>query len=610
MSLITLENISISFSDKPILNNVSATIAKKDKIALIGRNGQGKSTLMRILARAIECDKGELKTKKGIKVSYLEQIVKDNDKKIFDIIAEGLGKIGTIISKYQNLIANEKLSEAGDLQEEIEKLNGWQYIHKIQEIIDRFALTDKVDFSTLSGGWKKRVMLARAIIKEPDVLLLDEPTNHMDISAIIDLENILKKYNGALVLISHDRSFIKNLVNKVFDLDRGNLSVFNCNFVDYIKRKDEQLNAEQLAETRFNKKLEQEEAWIRKSIKARRTRNEGRVSALKEMRKLFVNRYKKQGNIKIHTLNTKEHMSKIIFEVKNIDYKINETHLIKDFSLIVLKGEKIGIIGSNGTGKSTLIKLLIDELKADNGSINRSKTINLAYFQQMSKDVNSNVKAVDFIADGKEYVEINGKNKNVIGYLRQFLFTSKQAVSPIKMLSGGEKNKLMLAKILSKPANLLVLDEPTNDLDVETLELLEEMLISYTGTVIIVSHDRSFINNITTSTIVMEANGVINQYAGGYNDYLIEKKDKKPITKKANLATKKANNKKLSYKQQQELNNILNNIKTTEDKINEIQAKLNNPSSYKEQNPKNYLIKLSTLKLELENLYEKWSELE
>ncbi len=617
MPLITLDNISLSFSDKPVLNGVSATIQKNDKIALIGRNGEGKSTLMRVLASTIGADDGQLKIKNGTKISYLEQTPpKNNDKNLFTIVAEGLGDVGLVLINYQYYINNAQLDKADDLQQQLDQLNAWQYLHKIEAILNRFTLDPEAILSTLSGGWRRRAMLARALIAQPDVLLLDEPTNHMDITAILDLEKMLKDFHGTLVLISHDRAFMANIVNKVFDLDRGNLSVFDCGYQDYIQRKDNQLNAEQLSNTRFNKKLAQEEAWIRQGIKARRTRNEGRVRALKTMRESFINRRKKQGNIKIHALQEDEKRnSKLVFEVKKINYQIAGLQLVKDFSMLVLKGEKIGVIGANGSGKSTLIKLLLDELQPNSGSIRRAKTIKLAYFDQMRKSLNPNMKAMDFVSGGRERIDIGGKSKHIIGYLHQFLFTSKQAMSPIKMFSGGEKNRLMLAKILSQPANLLILDEPTNDLDIETLELLEEMLINYTGTLILISHDRNFLNHVVGSTIVMDGNGIINQYAGGYDDYLLQKQSNLEQQQKSKTQTQtplkpKTTNKKLSYKQQQVLKTLPDKIEKIEMEIGEIQLQLANPEFFQQAQSQNTLIKLAKLEADLTRYFEQWGELE
>lgn len=617
MPLITLDSISLSFSDKPILNKVSSTILKGDKIALIGRNGEGKSTFMRILAGTIEPDDGKLKIKNGIKISYLEQMPpEDNDKNLFDIVSEGLGEIGNIIAQYQHLINNGELNKAGEFQEKIDQLDGWQYLHKIEAILNRFTLNPQTSLSTLSGGWRRRVMLARALIQEPDVLLLDEPTNHMDITAILDLERMLKEYHGTLVIISHDRSFIAGIVNKVFDLDRGHLSVFECGYKAYVKRKDEQLHAEEIANARFDKKLAQEEVWIRQGIKARRTRNEGRVRALESMRKSFTDRRAKKGNVKIHALEDENRASKVVFEVKKISYDIAGLELVKDFSTLILKGEKIGIIGGNGSGKSTFIKLLLDELQPTKGSIRRSKTIQLAYFDQMRDNLDPNMKAMDFVSGGRERIEIGGKSKHIIGYLRQFLFTGKQAMAPIRMFSGGEKNRLMLAKILSQPANLLVLDEPTNDLDVETLELLEEMLVDYNGTLILISHDRTFLNNVVGSTVVLDGDGVINQYAGGYDDYLIQKQDKiavqKTKTKAKPKAEKPSNNspKKLTYKQQQELKKLPEKIEKTEIQIGEIQMLLSDPEFFQTDESQDALIRLARLEADLERYFDKWGELE
>jgi ATP-binding cassette subfamily F protein uup len=437
----------------------------------------------------------------------------------------------------------------------------------------------------------------------------------MDITAILDLEKMLKDFHGTLVLISHDRSFVAGIVNKVFDLDRGKLSVFDCGYKDYVKRKTDKLHAEEMANARFDKKLAQEEVWIRQGIKARRTRNEGRVRALQTMRESFINRRKKQGSVKIHSVEEERRVSKLVFEIKKISYQIANIQLIKDFSMLVLKGEKIGIIGSNGAGKSTFIKLLLDEIQPNSGSIRRSKTIKLAYFDQMRENLNPNMKAMDFVSGGRERIDIGGKSKHIIGYLRQFLFTGKQAMAPIRMFSGGEKNRLMLAKILSQPANLLVLDEPTNDLDVETLELLEEMLVDYTGTLILISHDRTFLNNVVGSTIVMDGDGVINQYAGGYDDYLLQKQEnlnKKEKTKaKPKTQVKTINNqKKLSYKQQQELKQLPDKIEKTEIEIGEIQLQLADPEFFQQPESQDALIRLARLEADLERYYDKWSKLE
>ena len=614
MPLITLDNISLRFAEKVILDEINATIHKGDKIGLIGRNGEGKSTFLKLLAGLISADDGDLKIQNRTTISYLEQQPpEDNSDTLFNIVAHGLGDTGKILANYHEALKEGNESKSSRLQEQIESEDLWHYLHKIDTILNRFQLKSDTQLSTLSGGWKRRVMLAKAIIQEPDILLLDEPTNHMDITAILDLEKMLKDFHGTLLLISHDRSFVKGIVNKIFDLDRGKLSIFDCGYQDYLKRKENLLNSEELENARFNKKLAQEEAWIRQGIKARRTRNEGRVRALEAMRKKFVNTRKRQGNVKIHTLEDEKRVSKIVFEVKNISYSIAEIELVKEFSLLVLKGEKIGIIGGNGSGKSTLIKLLLDELKPIKGNIRRSKTIQLAYFDQMRETLDPNVKAMDFVSGGRDYIDINGKSKHVIGYLRQFLFTGKQAMAPIKMFSGGEKNRLMLAKILSQPANLLVLDEPTNDLDVETLELLEEMLVDYEGTLILISHDRTFLNNIVSSTIVMEGNAIIEQYNGGYDDYIMQKdenKKSKSTEVQSVKAKPKKSSQKLSYNDQQLLKSLPGNIEDLENEISMAQKLLSDPDFYQNPDAQNLTINLKSMEQELELLYEKWSELD
>jgi ATP-binding cassette subfamily F protein uup len=616
MPLITLDNISLRFSEKVILDEINATIKKGDKIGLIGRNGEGKSSFMKVLAGIIYADDGNLKVKNSTRISYLEQQpTEDNDYSLFSVVAHGLGDTGLLLANYYQSLQDGNIEKSSLLQDEIEQKDVWHYLHKIKTILNRFKLDPEAKLKTLSGGWKRRALLAKAIVQEPDLLLLDEPTNHMDITAILDLEKMLKDFHGTLILISHDRSFVKGIVNKIFDLDRGKLSVFDCGYTEYLKRKKNLLNSEELENARFNKKLSQEETWIRQGIKARRTRNEGRVRALEEMRKKFVSRRKQQGQVKIHTLEDEKRVSKIVFEVKKISYKINELELVKLFSLLVLKGEKIGIIGGNGSGKSTLIRLLLGEISPYQGSIRRSKTIQLAYFDQMRESLDLNMKAMDFVSGGKDYIDINGKSKHVIGYLRQFLFTGKQAMAPIKMFSGGEKNRLMLAKILSQPANLLVLDEPTNDLDVETLELLEEMLVDYLGTVILISHDRTFLNNIVSSTIVMEGDAIIEQYAGGYDDYINQKYENLIVKPKkhseSGLKSKsQKTSQKLSYNQKQLLKSLPKMIEDLENEISIAQNLLSEPNFYQNPDAQNLTIKLREMEKELEVHYDQWSELD
>lgn len=614
MSFLVLENICLSFSDKKILENVSLSIKKGDKIAIIGRNGAGKSTIMKIMAGIMQVDDGVVKVKKNINISYLEQSPPiDVDNNLFTVVAEGLGDIGILLAKYQNYLNNGDIAKSTILQEEIEKQDAWQHLNKIQTIIERFSLDPKANIKKLSGGWRRRAMLAQALIKEPDILLLDEPTNHMDIEAILNLEKIIKDFHGALIFISHDRYFMQKIATKVFDIDKAKLSIFNCNYIDYLKRKDDLINSENLANNRFTKKLAQEEIWIRQGIKARRTRNEGRVKNLKEMRQKYTKLHTKQTLAKIHKLKYEKNTAKIIFEIENISYKNNDTEIIKDFSMITLKGEKIGIVGANGTGKSTLIKILLKQLKPYKGRVKTANNLEIAYFDQMREDLNPKISAMDFVSNGKNYININGKDKHIIGYMRQFLFTGKQAMSPISTFSGGEKNRLMLAKILSKPANILILDEPSNDLDIETLELLEEMLSDYKGTLILASHDRSFINNIVSSTIVMEKGGNIKQYTGGYDEYIENTKQNIEINKKNNNKKnilKINTTKKLNYKDRQKLDLLTKEIELFENKIKKSQKKLINPDFYKNDDFHKVKIELDEMEKKLKQMYEKWDKLE
>lgn len=559
MPHLTLDNVSIRFSQKQILDEVSATIHAGERIALIGRNGEGKTTLMRLLAGIIDSDSGYLHIKSKTTISYLEQSPPTGTKQtLFDCVAEGLGDMGQLIVNYQHSLANNDLNKAAQYQTKIDDNNAWDLIHTINTALEKFSLNPTQTLNQLSGGWRRRVMLARALILQPDVLLLDEPTNHMDITAILNLEKQLKSYPKAIILISHDRRFVANIADKIFDLDRGHLSIFDCGYYDYLKRKEEVLNAELLAQKRFDKKLAQEEVWIRQGIKARRTRNEGRVRSLKAMRQEMQNRRSVKGKVKIQTSADTGVVSKIVYEVEDLSYAIDNLQIVKNFSSIILKGDKIGIIGGNGTGKSTLIKLLLGDLEQDSGKIKRSKTLKIAYFDQNHKTLKPKQKAMDYVSGGKDRIDIGGKNKHIIGYLRNFLFTAEQCRSPIMMLSGGEKNRLILAKILSQESNILVLDEPTNDLDVETLELLEEMLTEYTGTLLLISHDRDFINNVVTSTIILEGDAIIDQYIGNYDDYLTQKQEtliekpkkiaKTPKSQKTTTKSKKKNTFRLSEK--------------------------------------------------------------
>lgn len=624
MPLLTLDDISLRFADKVILEHANATVHKGDKIALIGRNGEGKSTLMKILSDDVAPDDGRLNIKKGVSIKRLEQSPPiDDERLVFDVVASGFGQNGELLSQYQQAIAAEQMDLATELQHKIEAANAWQLLPKINAYIDQFELEANKKLSELSGGWRRRVLLVASIVSAPSVLLLDEPTNHMDIKAILQLEKLLIAYSGTLILISHDRSFVSNVVNKIFDLDRGYLSVFFCGYQDYMVRKESQLNAEHLAQKRFDKKLSEEEVWIRQGIKARRTRNEGRVRALEAMRQTKINKRGKQGVIKLHNPEQQNHQSKIIFDVKKTSLTLGGNKLFENFSQLIVKGDKIGIIGGNGTGKSSFIKMLLGKLEATSGHIRRAKTIELAYFDQLREDLDLNLTAMDFVSGGREYIKVGDKNPHIIGYLKSFLFTAKQARSPIKMYSGGEQNRLLLAKVLSQPANLLILDEPSNDLDVETLELLEEMLSAYQGTLILISHDRTFLDNIVTSTLVFEDKGKLQSYAGGYNDYLTQKNnaptlkvEAKKISKTNSKASTEPNEKsktnKLGYRQQKLLASLPKEIEALETEIEVIRTEIGKVEFYQQDGEKTQstLKQLANLEDKLEDLYYQWARLD
>ncbi len=609
MPQVVLENISISFSDKPILHEINASIYKGDKIAIIGRNGEGKSTLMKIIAEMLTPNDGDLKIQHSVRINYLEQTVPNQSSDtVFDIVASGL-EHGDVISNYQRAIEQSDLMTMQTCQELLERYQMWDSLHTLNTMISKFGLTANAKLSELSGGWRRRVLLLKSIISDPDILLLDEPTNHMDIDAILELERMLKDTPKTLVMISHDRSFVANVASKIFDLDRGSLTVFDCGYRSYLTRKDELLHAEEVANKKFDKKLSEEEAWIRQGIKARRKRNEGRVRALMEMRKTVANRREIKGKVNITTIQDEKKFSKVVFEVKKIDYAIAGKQLITNFSTLIMKGDKIGIIGGNGVGKSTLIKLLLGELTPDSGNIRKAKDLKMAYFAQIAPQLNTEMLAKDFVADEAEYINVGGRNVHVIGYLRNFLFTGKQALAPIKMLSGGERNRLTLAKILAKPANILILDEPTNDLDVETLELLEDMLSDYEGTLIIISHDREFLDNVVHSTIVMDGQSIV-RYTGGYQDYLgaltASQHTKNNHKSMPNTPTKG----KIDKEKQKELKSTLKEIEKCETKLEDLKLKASYEEFYTTDTYLQDLEYIKELEIHIKELYTKWETLD
>ena len=627
MALIQLKDIQVSFGGPPLLDNLSLTIDAGERICLIGRNGAGKSTLMKVLNREIKADSGEIIVEGGAVVAQLEQEVpQDMTGSVYEVVASGLAETGQVLADFHAMNEEDDIGSEDwmkrfeRVQQKLEACNGWHFQTTIDTVISRLELNADVDFGQLSGGVKRRVLLARALVQEPDVLLLDEPTNHLDIEAIIWLEEFLLSFNGSLVFITHDRSFLRRLATRIIEIDRGMATSWPGDYENFLRRKEEVLHAEELENARFDKKLAQEEVWIRQGIKARRTRNEGRVRSLEKMRVERSQRREQQGSVNIQ-VDVGERTGKRVVEVENINYTLpNGRVLIDNFSTLVQRGDKIGLIGPNGVGKTTLLKVLLGELKPDSGKFIEGTNLQVAYFDQLRSQLDENRSVKDNLDRGADKVMINGKEKHVISYLQDFLFAPDRANSPVNALSGGERNRLLLAKLFIKPANVLVLDEPTNDLDVDTLELLEELLLNYSGTVLIVSHDRAFINNLVTSCFVFEGNGKISEYVGSYDDWLrqrpkVEEQKKQKKKKQEPVETKsvkKPETKKLSFNEQHELEKLPQEIESLENKVAELEAKMAEPSFFKQDHMKTSAVtdELAEIQATLKIKYERWEELE
>jgi ATP-binding cassette subfamily F protein uup len=624
MPLVTLQDIYLSYGQPPLIDHINLVIERGERVCLIGRNGAGKSTLLKILTGQITADDGVLKRASGVKIAQLEQSVpEDAQGSVFDVITQGLGTEGELAKRYHHLIvelgnnpSDQTLRDLEECQSELDRVNGWDINQRVESIISKMDLDADVDISSLSGGYKRRVLLARALVCDPDLLLLDEPTNHLDIDAIQWVEQFLLKWEGSLLFISHDRRFMDNLATRFIEIDRGQLAEFNCNYATYLQRKEEILEVEDRQNALFDKRLSQEEVWIRQGIKARRTRNEGRVRALESMRREYADRRKRQGTARMD-IQQAERSGKIVAEAQNISFTFDgeQQPVIRNFSTLIQRGDKVGFIGRNGVGKTTLIKLLLSQLSPQQGSIKTGTNLNVAYFDQYRSALDEEKSVQDNVSGGRDMLEIGGKPKHVISYLQDFLFAPERCRQPVKALSGGERNRLLLAKLFTQPSNVLVLDEPTNDLDIDTLDLLEELLIDYKGTIILVSHDRAFLNNVVTSTLVFEGNGQINQYIGGYDDWLRQRKAEQPSTAQqgAKTQTKTAStSKKLSYKDQRELDNLPQQIEDLETEIAEISELISQPDFYKGDRTEiaKTETRLSELQQQLSHCYQRWELLE
>ncbi len=544
--IIGLKNIHLRIGTTQILDNITFSLLPQERVALLGRNGAGKSTLLRILSGHQTSDEGEVIRSDNLHIRTLEQnIPRDQNATIFEMVATGLDKTGGLLIEYNKTLIEdaENLNKIADLQATLDNLNAWQAESQIRTILSRLHLPEQLKFSNLSGGMKRRVMLAKALVCNPDVLLLDEPTNHLDIPAIVTLENYLLNYRGAIIFISHDRNFMRRIATRVCDLDRGHLMSWQGGYDTYLKGKQAHLAAEEKANALFDKRLAQEEIWIRRGVEARRTRNQGRVRALLEMRQTFSERRQRLGVARMQVQEA-ENSGKLVAEIQNVFHQFDQKPIVREFNAIITRGEKIALIGPNGTGKTTLIQIILGKLQPQQGKVRHGSRLEVAYFNQLRQTLSEQTTAIDLIGAGKEFIELNGQTKHVMSYLQDFLFTPNRARQPIESLSGGERARLLLAQLFSQPSNLLVLDEPTNDLDLETLDLLEERLMEYTGTILFVSHDREFINQIATRTWVFEGNGIIGDYVGGYDDWIRQRNNDPWLSHVTNQPQTNAQNEK------------------------------------------------------------------
>ncbi|RVU30581.1 MULTISPECIES: ATP-binding cassette domain-containing protein [Neptunomonas] len=625
MPLIRLDKASVAFGARPLLADVDLLVEPGERIGLVGLNGAGKSTLLKVINGHVALDSGELWIDPGCRVAELAQALPAADeRRVWDVVAAGLSEVVAMRAEYDELASqtdSASLAKLESLQQQLEAVDGWHLEQRVERVLTKLKLDGEVLMSSLSGGWRRRAALGAALVQEPDLLLLDEPTNHLDIETIEWLETQLKEFRGGLLFISHDRSLVDHLATRIIELDRGVLTSFTGNYSAYTEQKQVLLEQEERQNALFDKRLAQEEVWIRQGIKARRTRNEGRVRALKAMRKERSERLGRQGKASFN-LEEAQKSGKLVAELENASVSFAGQPVIHNFSARIQRGDRIGLIGPNGAGKSTLLKLILGQLEPDSGSVARGTKLEAAYFDQLRGQLDEEKTIIDNISEGRESIEINGQRRHIIGYLQDFLFSPERARTPVKALSGGECNRVLLAKLFSQPANLLILDEPTNDLDVETLELLEEILLNFEGTVLLVSHDRAFLDNVVTSTFAFEGEGRVRAYVGGYQDWLRQR----PVVKAAEKPTEKLSGKtasateekpaeakkKLSYKLQRELDALPAQLEEAEAALEALQAKTAEPGFYEQDHGvvSEVLAQLSEQEQKVEALMERWVELE
>ncbi len=625
MSLLRFDEVSLEFGDLKILGEAEFSIETGERVCLIGRNGAGKSTTLKLISGELEADRGEIVRGQNLVISQLAQTLPEAmDLQVRDVVRSGLNDIEALLEEYQRRskldLDRHGMQELEVLHAKIDAHEGWHIEQRVDTVITDLNLPADKQMNELSGGWRRRVALAKALVQKPDLLLLDEPTNHLDIATIKWLEDRVYTYPGAVIFITHDRAFLQRLATRIVEIDRAKLTSWPGNYEDYLRRKEKALEDEAAANARFDKKLEEEEAWIRQGIKARRTRNEGRARALMKMRHERAQRVSPEARARIY-IEEAERSGRKVIRAKNVSYRYDDKPLIEAFSTKIMRGDRIGLIGNNGVGKTTLLRLLLGQLEPQSGTLKHGTNLEIGYFDQLRETLDLEKSVAYNVGEGRTYIKLNGKDRHVVGYLKGFLFSPKRAQTPVKALSGGERNRVILAKLFTRPANLLVLDEPTNDLDIETLEVLEEKLTEYSGTLIVVSHDREFLDNVVTSTIVFEENGLIQEYVGGYSDWVRQGKQLAvtdspyAVEERRRRAAERRRQRpatKLSYKDQRELDALPAEIEALEAAIADLQQAVSDPDFYAQDGDavREMLEKLAQEETELERRIERWGELE
>jgi ABC transport system ATP-binding/permease protein len=635
MSLVALDNVTLAFGHVPLVEHATLRIDRGERVSIVGRNGAGKSTLLRVVSGEQVHDAGVVTKEPGVRVARLEQDVPvATDRPIFDVVAEGLGGLSDLVAEYHHTAVTvaesgtpELLDRLGRLQHELEQLGGWQIEQRVELVLSRLSLPSDMRVDTLSGGWKRRVLLARALVAQPDVLLLDEPTNHLDLDAIVWLEGFLREYDGAVVFVTHDRAFLQRVATRIVDIDRGRLTSWPGDYATFLRGKEAWLASDTVRQEKFDKRLAEEEAWLRRGIKARRTRDEGRVRALMAMRRERAARRDEPGAVRLR-IEQSTASGQMVLEADNVSKAFGTTQVVQGFSVRIMRGDRVGVIGSNGAGKTTLLRLLIGELAPDEGQIRCGANVEITYYDQQREQLDPERSVFETIGDGNDTVTVNGQSRHVHAYLRDFLFPPERAQSPVKALSGGERNRLLLARLFARPANLLVLDEPTNDLDLETLELLEAQLVEWPGTLLLVTHDRAFLDNVVTSTFVFEGN-FVREYVGGYEDWLRQRPpegdaprlrqpqrdvSESPVGRSARQggAEPAEAPRKLSYQERRQLDALPARIEELEAEQRALGLRIADPAFYKESPAAitAALERVQQVERDLVDLYARWDALD